>query len=112
MKKALKELIENAKEYNGESLTSLLIIPSGKLYDGFWGKNGYEYVNVIGQNGDGGEYIRYKITIDRADVLTIFKTKICNIDIPHELGCVRICFDEEIVCKSNRLSNCICEARD
>ena len=109
MKKALKELIENAQEYNGELLTSLLIIPSGKLYDGFWGKNGYEYVNVIGCKVDGGQRTHYKITIDKADVVNVFAVEIDSIDIPHELGCVHISFNKPIVCTENNLSSCTFE---
>ena len=109
MKKALKELIENAQEYNGELLTSLLIIPSGKLYDGFWGKNGYEYVNVIGCKMDGGQRTHYKITIDKADVVNVLAVEIDSIDIPHELGCVKISFNKPIVCTENNLSSCTFE---
>lgn len=110
MKKALKELIENAKEYNGESLTSLLIIPSGKLYKGFWGKNGFDYVNVIGRKMDGGQLTHYKLTIDKADLVDFCAVEINSIDIPHELGCVKISFKKPIVCTENNLSSCMFEA--
>jgi hypothetical protein len=56
-----KKFIEEAKivsekEKFNYKYRALYIIDSGKQYNGFWGKNGFNYIIIIGRN-ENGEYI-------------------------------------------------------
>lgn len=56
-----KKFIEEAKivdikEKFNYKYRALYIFDSGKQYDGFWGKNGFNYIIIIGRN-ENGEYI-------------------------------------------------------
>ncbi len=96
MKKALKELIENAPTISSGRFTSFLIIPNGE-YHGFWGKNGYDNIMVLVKPEGEKEY--YKLS-EEADVFNIFDLHIqpntFNLDIPHEYGVPRIWFNTPI----------------
>lgn len=87
MTKVLQELIKNAKPYNNEVLCSLLVIPSGKLYKGFWGQNEYNQIILIGCDKENHYLIS---TGCQHDVLNCFNAIGLSIDIPHEYNCVRL----------------------
>ena len=53
MKKALKELIQKAEVRTSGEFDSIMIVPKGK-YDGFWGKNCYDNMLVLGSIYDEG----------------------------------------------------------
>ena len=53
MNKALKELIAQCEPYvDGTPFSSAYLIPSGKLYNGFWGKNGFNKFYIVCNEGD------------------------------------------------------------
>lgn len=95
MKKKLKELIEKAEPYNQQPLNDLLIIPSNKKYDGFWDKNGYNQIILLGRNYKEDKVYRID-TINQHDVIDFYglkDTKRGQIDIPCEYNCIRLNFD-------------------
>lgn len=104
MTKQLKELVENAKECRKGNFTSLLIIPTGRKYRGFWGVNGYNSILLLGYEKEANEW--YKIT-DYADVFTIVanvaKHKLITFDIPSEYNCVRVHAHDQIFIIDNEL---------
>ena len=55
MKKIAKEFIESAVPMENDSFTDMWILDSDKIYDGFWGKNGYNNIIILGMNRDKGE---------------------------------------------------------
>lgn len=98
MNKACKEFIEKSKPYNGEKLTSIYIINSGKLYRGFWGKNGYNKIIVIGcrSTEDGKEYynVSNDYEVDVVRIQELVEHDQCHIDISNKLGCIHIWFNK------------------
>lgn len=95
MKKALKELIENT-EFKRKGKFSNFIIVSNGVYDGFWGKNGYNNILLLGFDAEDKKY--YKIT-DSADVFSIFDFKEIysfSLEIPSEYGVPRIWFTKPV----------------
>ena len=63
MKKALKELVENAEVKMVGEFSAFLTIPNG-IYDGFWGKNGYDNILLLGHSSEDGKWYRIADTID------------------------------------------------
>ena len=102
MNKACKKLIEKAKPYNGEEIGMLYIINSGKLYRGFWGKNGYNKIIVIGSSrkphNEPVEYynLSENYDIDKVSIEDLVEHERCNIDIEHKYNCVRVWFNKTI----------------
>ena len=98
MKKALKELIENAGVKRTGKFTELMFISNGK-YDGFFGPNGFNKMIVLGKNIEESE-TWYKIVpegceCDKFDIYsngTITRAPGFNLDIPQEYGVPRIWF--------------------
>lgn len=105
MNKAQKELIEKAIKYNGEPITSLYIISKDRLYDGFWGKNGYNEIVVIAYSRATDQYFKWD-SYPR-DVINILKEMQFSIDIPNKLNCVRLFFHKPITLKTDQLSSFI-----
>lgn len=88
MRKKLKELIDNAEFCETGIFNEFLIIPTHKVYDGFWGKNGYENMIVLAKSF--GEETWYRISQEQCDVLNfIYINNVC-VDVPDDVGCVRI----------------------
>lgn len=93
MKKALKELIENAPKKTKGAFKFFLFISNG-VYDGFWGKNGYNNILILGRSVDDNKWYRISEFGDKFD---IYRTKLSfNLDIPKDLGVPRIWFSEPI----------------
>ena len=86
-----KELIEKS-QYKPEGwFTSLMFVSNG-VYNGFWGKNGYDNILILGFS-DGKWYIVSKY----GDVFNIYNSLMnFNLDIPTEYGVPRIWFDKPI----------------
>ena len=106
MNKAQKEFIEQAKPYElGKPLRSIFLIPAGKLYTGFWGKNGYNNIIIVGWGGrdDDNYYIVNKEY--QCDVVNFMSlgslAQCCNIDVPHKLNCILMGFGKPICFKDN-----------
>lgn len=84
MKKKLKELIENSPYRQVGDYDYLMTISNG-IYKGFWGKNGYNNILVLGRDWKTLKW--YKIT-DDVDVLRIENIGRygLNVEIPTEYG--------------------------
>lgn len=81
MKKALRELIENAEEKRIGDFYAFLTIPNG-IYNGFWGKNGFCNILFLGQCIDGKWY---KIA-DKIDAISLFYPPGLNWEISKKYG--------------------------
>lgn len=92
MKKELKQIIETAEEYKcGTPFDELLIINSGKTYGDYYNKsNKYNNIIVLARNRtiSDGFYIINKNY--EADIVSIEDEQDIRMDIPKELGCIRI----------------------
>lgn len=113
MKKALKELLEKAEQYNGQPLNDLLIIPNGEKYTGFWGKNGYNKIILLGRNHKEDKIYRID-TPNQHDVIDFYRLKNAahgQIDIPSEYNCVRLNFNKSIIV-DNSVSSLLMEESD
>lgn len=82
MKKALKELIENAEVKRAGEFRAFLTIPNG-IYNGFWGKNGYDNILLLGQSAEDGKW--YKIA-DKIDAIHFFYPPALNWEINSKYG--------------------------
>ena len=91
MNKKQKELIAQCKPYPlGTPFDCLYIIPSGKLYNGFWGKNGYNKIYLVCQVQIKDKDDEYYLIGDKYEIDVVSLPNI-EFDIPKELNCVR-CF--------------------
>ena len=112
MNKACKELIEKARTYTNQELKTLYIINSNKRYSGFWGKNGYNSLIVLGETKDG---IFYNLTKDYNDtdvvnIQQLFANENCNIDISGKYNCVRVWFNKPVIRQYVMSSLCLVPA--
>lgn len=97
MKAKLKELIDNAMPFQEGEYNDFLIIPSGKAYDGFWGKNGYDNIIVLGKKKLETEWVR--IDVGSTDVFSLSLRNYIggmHFDISHDLGCIRFVTDKAL----------------
>lgn len=85
MKKALKELIDNAEVKMVGEFRAFLTIPNG-IYDGFCGKNGYDNILLLGQSDEDGKWYRIADTID---AIHLFYPPSLNWEIPSKYGVPR-----------------------
>lgn len=107
MNKYQKELIEKCEQYEvGTPFDNLYIIPSGVLYNGFWGKNGYNKIylvcSVCKDNDEKFYLVGKKCQIDVLQFGDYFKPALAtfNCDIPNKLNCVRLfCYGKRFVIK-------------
>lgn len=95
MNKYQKELIEKSKPYIPEMpFDYLYIIPSGKLYNGFWGKNGHNSIYIVcgvhKEHEDEYYLIGKDYQVDVLDFMDFSKqTMAISCDIPNKINCVR-----------------------
>lgn len=103
MKKAVKELIAKAVPRKHDSFYELCVIDSEKAYDGFFGKNGYNNIILIGRAKGCEDY--EKIT-DFSDAVHVFNGGF-NIEIKKEDGIVRLWSEREFKLSSPVVSSVI-----
>ena len=94
MKKALKELLEKAEPRVAGRYDAFLIIDDHKQYNGFWGKNGFNSMTILGYDSTTQKY--YLISSGIADVIYTLDKIAWNIDISSSLGCVHIWFSSPV----------------
>ena len=94
MKKALKELIANAERRVAGRYDAFLIIDDHKPYSGFWGKNGFNSMTILGYDSTTQKY--YLISSGIADIIYTSDKISWNIDISSSLGCVHIWFNSPV----------------
>lgn len=95
MKKALKELIDNAPRRDCGEYAYFLLIPTNKMYNGLWGKNNYNNIIVLGY--DKVEKKHYRLdSVCGSDDFGVSQIYSAHIDIPREYGCLRMHFSEPV----------------
>lgn len=98
MKKAIKGFIGKAVPLKSKVFQELFIIDSEKAYDGFWGRNGYNKIVLIGRPPNGEEY---ELITDYSDAIVFSQScSGCTIDIPNSTGIVRLWWDKPIEIES------------
>lgn len=109
MTKYLKEIINNSVPYElGKPLHSIYIISTGKLYQGFWGKNGYNGIIIIGSSGKDNRFYHVNGEYE-VDVIRLGENvEIDGMEIPHNVNCIHIWFKNQ-VCFTDVLSTMIVE---
>ena len=98
MNKYQKELIAKCVEYpEGTPFDYLYIIPSGKMYNGYWGKNGYNDIYLVAESiSDSLDESKYYFIGKGVDIVTLgdwrnkFKKEYFKFDIPEKLNCIRL----------------------
>ena len=97
MTKALKELIEKAPEISKGYFEALMIISNGK-YDGFWGKNGYNNIMILGRLWGREKEGWYKISsyADKLSIWDLANGYSFNLDIPEQYAVPVIWFNRPI----------------
>lgn len=91
MLKKLKEIIENAKQTKAEDnkkFTCILLVNSGRRYKGTWGGKDWNHIIVVGEEYKTHDY--YILNDGDCDVVDFQEDSSITIDIPNELGCVRL----------------------
>lgn len=86
MKKGAKELIAKAVPRKHDKFFELYVIDSERAYNGFWGKNGYNEIILIGRASGCEEY---ELITDHSDVIHVFRGGF-DIDVDSKQGVVRI----------------------
>lgn len=92
MTKKQKEFIAKAKPKTSEMFKGLYIADSGKAYDGFWGKNGYNSMVIIGETTSG----ELETLSDYSDVICCFAKQGFSADIDRKNRMLHIWFDEPV----------------
>lgn len=96
MTKKQKEFIDRAsKTREHELYRDLYIADKGTLYNGFFGKNGYNNMVIIGETEDG----RFELITDHSDHFGFFDSKNMsgiNIDIANSNGFIRMWMDRHL----------------
>lgn len=83
----LKQIIDKAEfKYEG-IFNEFLIIPTGKEYDLFWGKNGFDQMLILAGNYEKEQW--YCLT-NFSDAFHLLNIRDVNFDVPHDLGCLRV----------------------
>lgn len=99
MTKQLKELLQTAPHVKAGTYTSIMFVSNG-LYNGFYGKNGYDSMIILGYSLDTSQW---EIISEYGDIFMIYEAHKCfNVDIPHEYGIPRMWFSSPI-CINNDL---------
>ncbi len=91
MNKKLKEIVENAKQTKAEDnrkFTNILLVNSGRRYKGIWGGKDWNHIIVIGEEYITHDY--YILNDGDCDVVDFQEEVSPVIDIPNELGCIRL----------------------
>ena len=84
-------ILEDEKEMFNLNYKSIYIINSGKLYDGFWRKNGYKSIIVLGLDEEERLInISRNYQCDAFDIKTQYELGYPRFDIPKDDNCFRI----------------------
>ena len=106
MKKSVKELMSRAVPRKSEKFSDIYIIDSEKKYDGFWGKNGYNNIIVLGRANVQSEEL--ELITEHSDVINIMQTSwSVNIDISSKNGVVHLWADKPLTISAPVNSSCI-----
>lgn len=106
MTKKQKELIAEAIHYDGSPIDGIYILSEHKLYNGAWGKNGYNSMIILAYSIENEKIYHFDLNYQR-DVFSCLKKVRFSIDIPHEYDCLRLCFYDPVIVRHEQLSTFI-----
>lgn len=95
MTDAFKELLENAP-VRKSGLFNRFMFASNGIYDGFWGKNGYDNIIVLGQATEDDLWYRIACEVDAFNISFKESYTSVSIDIPSEFGVPCLFFHKPI----------------
>ena len=93
MTEELEKLIQKAECKDHGTFNQFLIVPTGEIYDGFWGVNGYDKMILLARLGNEADW---RILTNQSDAFHLLRTRNVNFDVPSDLGCVRVFTDNPI----------------
>lgn len=101
MTKTQKQLIAKCEPYvDGTLFSSFYVIPSGKLYKGSWGKNGFNQIYIICKNEDK----LYLVGGCQCDVLHITPLRNIHIEVPNKSNTISFWGRNKFIIKNSNLS--------
>lgn len=106
MTDAFKELVKNAP-LRTSGLFYRFMFASNGIYDGFWGKNGYDNIILLGQAADDETWYRIASEIDVLQVYRIGANGMVSVDIPSEYGVPCLFFDKPLRVNYNGLTSAL-----
>lgn len=86
MKKKVKDFIAQAVPRYHDEFHNLFVIDSERIYDGFFGKNGYNNIILIGKRNDCEDY---ELITDWSDAVHVFYGGF-DMDIHSETGIIHL----------------------
>lgn len=95
MTDAFKKLVENAPVRKSGLFNGFMFSSNG-IYDGFFGKNGYDNMVVLGQAVEDDLWYRIACEVDIFNIAFIKPYTSVSIDIPSEFGVPRLFFHKPI----------------
>lgn len=99
-------ILQASRQRTNELYRHLFIADTGTLYNGFFGKNGYNNMVIIGQTEDGN----LELITDHSDAFDLRNCKGVNIDVMKENGFIRLWLDSQLFkVPLMVLSSCIVE---
>lgn len=109
MNKKEKALLDKAIPYdykNPKPIKIFYLLNSHRLYKGFWGKNGFNNIIVIGSYWEEGmkDEVYYKFEdCKERDVVDVFieSHMLIKLDIDGEYDTLRLCLDERVLVSEN-----------
>ena len=107
MTKKEKELVAKAIPYDGSPIDGLYIFSTHKLYEGIWGKNGYNSMIILAyayqSEHEDNKYFHFDLDYQR-DVIQCLKDIQFSIDVPNSCDCIRLCFRKPMIVDKEQLS--------
>lgn len=110
MNKKEQALLQKAVKYDYDKpieIKGFYLLNTHKLYKGFWGKNGYNNIKVIGIGENGELYSLNEAKECDIFRMCFYKHGSINVDIDNEYDTIRIMPHKPIVLKSGGLSSFI-----
>lgn len=114
MNKKEKALLDKAIPYdyrNPKPMKIFYLLNAHRRYKGFWGKNGYNNIIVIGTYWEEGMedevFYRFDDCKER-DLVEVFVQKhmaVVKLDIDSKYDTLRLCLDERVIVPEYNLSN-------
>lgn len=95
MTEKLKDIIKNAKAKDKGEFQEFLIIPTDEIYDGFWGKNGFNEMIVLAGDLRENKWFKISCGSDAFRLQSLMYNGI-GFDVPSDLGCIRIFLDKPV----------------
>lgn len=95
MTDAFKELVKNAPVRQKGYFDRFMFASNG-IYDGFWGKNGFDNIILLGQAADDKVWYRIACEVDVFNIAFKEPHTSVSIDIPSEFGVPCLFFHKPI----------------